>query len=152
MIAQKSFWRCLMTACLLLALNFTFAQQTQMTGKVSDNKNSTLGLVNGTVLDENGAPLPGGFIRVKGTTKGTVTDSNGKFSLDVPSNAILVISFLGYYSKEVSINGLTTLSIQLTPDSSELNEIVVVGYGIQKRADITGSISSVKSENFNRVW
>jgi TonB-dependent starch-binding outer membrane protein SusC len=150
MINQKSFWRGLMTACLLLTLNITFAQQTQATGKVNDNKNAQLGPVNGKVLDENGAPLPGANIRVKGTTNGIATDSDGKFSLDVPKNAILVISYLGYNSKEVSVNGLTTLSIQLTQDSSELNEIVVVGYGIQKRADITGSISSIKSENFNK--
>ena len=140
-----------MAACLLLTLNVTFAQQTQATGKVSDNKNAQIGPVNGTVLDENGSPLPGANIRVKGTTKGTATDSNGKFSLDVPPNAILVISYLGYNSKEVSVNGLTTLSIQLESDNSELNEIVVVGYGIQKRADITGSISSIKSENFNFI-
>ena len=108
------------------------------------------GMVSGTVLDETGAPLPGASILVKGTTIGTVTDLDGKFSLDVASDAVLVISYLGYDSKEVSVNGLTTLSIQLTPDSSELNEIVVVGYGIQKRADITGAISSVKSENFNK--
>jgi iron complex outermembrane receptor protein len=109
-----------------------------------------LGVITGTVLDENGTPLPGASVLVKGTTTGTVTDLDGKFSLDVPANAILVISYLGYDSKEVSVNGLTTLSIQLAPDSSELNEIVVVGYGIQKRADITGAISSVKSENFNK--
>ena len=150
MIAQKIFWRGLIMACLLLTLNFTFAQQAQMMGKVSDNKNAPVGLVKGTVLDENGAPLPGASIRVKGTTTGTVTKSDGKFSLDVATNAILVISYTGYYSKEVSVNGLTTLSIELTPDSSELNEIVVVGYGIQKRADVTGAISSVKSENFNK--
>ena len=106
--------------------------------------------VTGTVIDETGAALPGASILVKGTTTGTVTDLDGKFTLDVAADAILVISYLGYDSKEVSVNGLTTLSIQLTPDSSELNEIVVVGYGIQKRADITGAISSVKSENFNK--
>ena len=106
--------------------------------------------VTGTVIDETGAALPGASILVKGTTTGTVTDLDGKFSIDVASDAVLVISYLGYDSKEVSVNGLTTLSIQLTPDSSELNEIVVVGYGIQKRADITGAISSVKSENFNK--
>ena len=108
------------------------------------------GMVTGTVLDETGAPLPGASILVKGTTTGTITDLDGKFSIDVASDAVLVISYLGYNSEEVSVNGLTTLSIQLEPDSSELNEIVVVGYGIQKRSDITGAISSVKSENFNK--
>ena len=82
--------------------------------------------VTGTVIDETGAALPGASILVKGTTTGTITDLDGKFTLDVAADAILVISYLGYDSKEVSVNGLTTLSIQLTPDSSELNEIVVV--------------------------
>jgi iron complex outermembrane receptor protein len=69
------------------------------------------GMVTGIVLDETGAPIPGASILVKGTTTGTVTDLEGKFSLDVASNAVLVISYLGYDSKEVSVNGLTTLSI-----------------------------------------
>ncbi|NDE62675.1 MAG: SusC/RagA family TonB-linked outer membrane protein, partial [Cyclobacteriaceae bacterium] len=108
------------------------------------------GIVTGTVVDETGAPLPGASILVKGTTTGTITDLDGKFSFDVEPNAILVISYLGYSSKEVPVNGQSSLAIQLEPESSQLNEIVVVGYGIQKRADITGAIASVKSNNFNK--
>uniref|UniRef100_UPI0040472052 SusC/RagA family TonB-linked outer membrane protein n=1 Tax=Algoriphagus sp. TaxID=1872435 RepID=UPI0040472052 len=106
--------------------------------------------VTGTVVDETGAPLPGASILVKGTTKGMITDLDGKFSIDVESTAILVVSYIGYSSKEVAVNGLSTLSIQLEPESAQLNEIVVVGYGIQKRSDVTGAISSVKSDNFNK--
>ncbi|MFN3997351.1 SusC/RagA family TonB-linked outer membrane protein [Algoriphagus sp.] len=109
-----------------------------------------LALVTGTVKDETGAPLPGAAILVKGTTNGTITDLDGKFSLDVDPNAILVISYLGYSPREVLVNGQSTLSIQLNPESSQLNEIVVVGYGTQKRSDVTGAIGSVKSENFNK--
>lgn len=109
-----------------------------------------LAVVTGTVSDETGAPLPGAAILVKGTTNGTITDLDGKFSLDVPNDAILVVSYLGYSAKEVPVNGQSTLSIQLVPEDSQLNEIVVVGYGTQKRSDVTGAIGSVKSENFNR--
>lgn len=107
-------------------------------------------MIKGTVLDETGAPLPGAAILVKGTTSGTITDLNGAFSLDVAADAVLVVSYLGYAPKEVSVNGQNELRIQLDPESSQLNEIVVVGYGTQKRSDVTGAIGSVKSEGFNK--
>lgn len=107
-------------------------------------------VVTGTVLDETGAPLPGASVLVKGTTNGTISDLDGKFSIDVPADAILVISYLGYTPMEVAINGQSVISIQLEQDDSELNEIVVVGYGTQKRSDVTGAIGSVKNESFNR--
>ncbi|HSF54035.1 MAG TPA: SusC/RagA family TonB-linked outer membrane protein, partial [Algoriphagus sp.] len=110
----------------------------------------TFAVVSGTVKDETGAPLPGAAILVKGTTTGTITDLDGKFSLDVPTDAVLVISYLGYTPKEISVSGQSILTIQLEQDDSELNEIVVVGYGTQKRSDVTGAIGSVKSENFNK--
>lgn len=107
-------------------------------------------LVSGTVTDETGAPLPGAAVLVKGTTNGTITDLDGKFSIDVDSDAILQISFLGYSLQEIPVMGQSTISIQLVLESSDLNEFVVVGYGTQKRSDVTGAIGSVKSENFNR--
>lgn len=107
-------------------------------------------MIKGTVLDETGAPLPGAAILVKGTTSGTITDLNGTFSLDVAADAVLVVSYLGYAPKEISVNGQNELRIQLDPESSQLNEIVVVGYGTQKRSDVTGAIGSVKSEGFNK--
>lgn len=107
-------------------------------------------MIKGTVLDETGAPLPGAAILVKGTTSGTITDLNGAFSLDVAADAVLVVSYLGYAPKEISVNGKNELRIQLDPESSQLNEIVVVGYGTQKRSDVTGAIGSVKSEGFNK--
>lgn len=107
-------------------------------------------VVTGIVVDETGIPLPGASVLIKGTTKGIITDLDGNFSIDVEPNAVLVVSYLGYSSKEVAVNRLSILRIQLDPESSQLNEIVVVGYGIQKRSDVTGAISSVKSENFNK--
>ncbi|MDI1324887.1 MAG: TonB-dependent receptor [Algoriphagus sp.] len=113
-------------------------------------KSEVFELISGTVTDEMGIPLPGAAILVKGTTQGTITNLDGKFSIDVPSDANLVISYLGYLSQEVPVNGQSTLSVQLQPDEKQLEELVVVGYGTQKRSDITGAIGSVKSEDFNR--
>jgi iron complex outermembrane receptor protein len=109
-----------------------------------------MALVSGTVQDETGAPLPGAAILVKGTTQGTITNLDGKFSIDVPTDAVLVISYLGYLPQEISVGGQSTLTIQLQPDAKQLDELVVVGYGTQKRSDVTGAIGSVKSEDFNR--
>lgn len=106
--------------------------------------------VSGTVTDESGLPLPGATVLVKGTTFGTVTDLDGKFTLDVGEANILQISYVGYLSKEVAINGQSIFQIQLEPDATQLEELVVVGYGTQKRSDVTGAIGSVKSEDFNR--
>jgi iron complex outermembrane receptor protein len=106
--------------------------------------------ISGTVTDETGAPLPGATVLIKGTTKGTSTDSNGKFVIDAEAGAVLEISYVGYSLKEVSVNGQTAIAVQLDPDLSQLNEVVVVGYGTQKKSDVTGAISSVKSEDFNR--
>jgi TonB-dependent starch-binding outer membrane protein SusC len=106
--------------------------------------------ISGTVTSETGAPLPGATVIVKGTTKGTVTDSDGKFVIDADANVILEISYLGYLKKEVSVNGQSSIVVQLNPDLSSLNEVVVVGYGTQKKSDVTGAISSLKSEDFNR--
>lgn len=106
--------------------------------------------ISGTVTDETGMPLPGATILVKGGTTGTVTDLDGQFSLDVPEDAILQVSYVGYLQKEVAVKGQSTLAIQLEPDLTQLEELVVVGYGTQKRSDVTGAIGSVKSEDFNR--
>ncbi len=106
--------------------------------------------ISGTVTDETGMPLPGAIILVKGATTGTVTDLDGKFSLDVPEGAILQVSYVGYMGREIEVNGQSILEIQLEPDATQLEEMVVVGYGTQKRSDVTGAIGSVKSEDFNR--
>ncbi len=106
--------------------------------------------ISGTVTDENGSPLPGATVLVQGTVNGTTTDFDGKFAIDADADAILEISYLGYSPKEVSVNGQSIISVQLDLDAAQLNEIVVVGYGTQKRSDVTGSIASVKSEEFNR--
>lgn len=106
--------------------------------------------ISGTVTDETGAPMPGATIRVKGTTLGTVTDIDGKFSIEAADGAVLQISYVGYLQQEVTLSGQTTISVQLLTDATQLDELVVVGYGTQKRSDVTGAIGSVKSEEFNK--
>jgi TonB-linked SusC/RagA family outer membrane protein len=108
--------------------------------------------VSGKVTDENGGSIAGANVTVKGTTVGVMTDANGKFSLTLPENAkTLVISFVGYLPQEVNIGNSSTISVTLIPDTQSLSEVVVVGYGSQKKSDLTGSISSVKGTDLVRL-
>ncbi|OEK09502.1 hypothetical protein A8C32_12395 [Flavivirga aquatica] len=107
--------------------------------------------VTGTISDENG-PLTGANVIVKGSTTGATADFDGKYSLtNVSSNAILVFSYIGYKTQEVLVGNQTKIDVTLTEDASQLNEIVVVGYGKTSRRLVTGAISSVKSEDINRT-
>jgi TonB-dependent starch-binding outer membrane protein SusC len=108
--------------------------------------------IRGKVTDNNQAPLPGVTVLVKGTTNGTATDPEGNFSLTVPSgNETLIISFIGFTTQEVALNGRTTLNVALEPDAKALEEVVVIGYGTQKKSDVTGSLSSVSAEQIEQV-
>jgi len=102
--------------------------------------------VTGSVLDERGEPLPGVTVTLKGGTTNTSTDVHGNFSLSVPdaSTGTLVFTFVGYAPQEVAFNGNSSLTVHLQPDSKSLNEVIVVGYGTQKKATLTGSISVIK--------
>lgn len=103
--------------------------------------------VQGTVLDEKGDGLPGVSIVLKGSQRGTTTDAEGRYRLDVPTTtATLIFSFVGYLSQEVVVGNRTTLDITLRTDNKTLEEIVVVGYGTQKRKDLTGAVGSVDSK------
>ncbi|MBU2995225.1 TonB-dependent receptor [Cellulophaga baltica] len=101
----------------------------------------------GTVIDETSVPVPGVNVVIKNTTTGTSTDFDGNYSLTVKKGDVLEFSSLGYSKKSVTITGQTTLDITLAEDASLLEEVVVVGYGSQKKSDITGSVSSVKTED-----
>jgi TonB-linked SusC/RagA family outer membrane protein len=109
--------------------------------------------VQGTITGQgNGEPLPGVNILVKNTNIGTVTDVDGKYNITVPDeNNILVFSFIGYTTQEVSINGRTTIDVALAEDVQSLEEVVVVGYGTQKKASVTGSVASVDSEEIKSI-
>ena len=107
--------------------------------------------VTGTVVDASGIALPGVAILEKGTTNGTVTDIDGNFSLDVSANAVLDVSYIGMQSQEILVKGKTTFRIVLQEGNIGLDEVVVVGYGTQKKATLTGSVSSVSGDDLKKV-
>jgi len=108
--------------------------------------------VTGTIRDSsNSTPLSGATVSLKGGTATTLTDASGAFSISVPdNNVVLEISFVGYVTKEVLVGNMTRLDITLAPNSADLAQVVVVGYGTQNKKDITGAVKSVKAEAFNR--
>ncbi len=108
--------------------------------------------VKGQVVDQDGEPLIGATVRVKGATTGSVTDIDGNFVIDAASNATLLISYVGYKDREVAVRGRAVIeSIQMEADSHVLDQVVVVGYGTQKKADLTGAVSIVNAEELKRV-
>lgn len=104
-------------------------------------------VVAGTVLDAAGIPVIGANVTVKGTSKGTITDIDGKFSFEVTEGTILNVSYIGYLSCETKVGKENTLTITLAEDTKALDEVVVVGYGTQKKSTLTGSVSSVKGDD-----
>ena len=101
--------------------------------------------VTGTIIDETGEPMIGVSVLVQGTTTGTVTDLDGKFVLEVPANATLVISYIGYKTQNIKVGSQHAFAIKMESDNEVLDEVVVVGYGVVKKRDLTGSVSSVKA-------
>ena len=106
------------------------------------------GKVSGLVRDANGEPIIGASVFVKGTKVGTVTNADGEFALDVPENGTLTVSYIGFATRDVAVKNHTNLKITLDEDAAkDLNEVVVVGYGTQKKASVTGSIASVTTKD-----
>ena len=119
---------------------------------INEPEAPVLRTITGTVTDEAGEPLADVSVQIKGTTNATTTDAKGFFSLDVDDNAkILVFSFVGMTTREVSIEGKTSLQVTLQPNNRALDEVVVVGYGTQRRASVTGAVSSVNSKTLNEL-
>lgn len=117
-------------------------------GLVNDIFGQELIEISGTVTaQDNGQALPGTNVLQAGTTNGTVTDSNGNYRISVPANTKLVFSFIGYLKEEVQVNGRTVIDMILSPDLQTLQEVVVVGYGVVKKSDVTGSVVSLKRED-----
>ena len=122
----------LLIICCLCTYMLAFAQQRTVTG---------------TVVDDLGQPLIGVSILEKGTTNGVITDMDGNFSLKLTSeNPTLVFSYIGYKTQEVPVGGKTTLNVTMSEDAEQLDEVVVVGYGVQKKSSMTASVSSVSSK------
>ena len=102
--------------------------------------------ITGIVLDATGMPVIGANVMEKGTTNGTITDMDGKFSLNVEKGATLVVSYIGFAKQEIKIGNQTNLSITMKEDSEALDEVIVVGYGTQKKVNLTGSIGTIKTD------
>ena len=103
-------------------------------------------IITGTVVDPNGEAVIGANVLVKGTTNGTITDMDGKFSLEVPEGAMLQITYVGYANQEIKVGNQSSLSIIMKDDSEALDELVVVGYGVQRKGNIATSVTTIKSE------
>lgn len=121
-----------------------------LTIQESNAQNQTI-RVNGVVKDSAGETIIGASVLEKGTNNGTITDLDGNFSLNVSSQSTLQISFVGYATQDVPVNNRTSLTITLNEDSEMLDEIVVVGYGVQKKSDVTGSVTSVSKDRLSKL-
>ena len=106
--------------------------------------------VSGVVLDENGQPLPGATIVAKGSSIGTTTDFDGNFAVVVNSDATLLVSYIGYFTKEVPVNGQTSLTISLQLDTQKLQEVIVIGYGTSSKEKISGAVTSIDQEEIQQ--
>lgn len=103
-------------------------------------------LVKGTVTDGTGEPLPGVSIVVKGTTDGTITNVDGKYSIPVTAKDILSFSYIGMTNQDVKVAGRTIINIVMTDDVAALDEVIVVGYGVQKKQSLTGAVSAMRGD------
>ncbi len=135
-MSQKIYKHLIVWTILILGATSAWAQNAQ---------------VRGTVSDETGAPLPGVTILVKGTTTGTTTDIDGQYVISTPSNGVLVFSFIGYTPVEREVGNQSQINISLSPDLSDLDEVVVVGYGTVKKSQLTGAISSVGNKEIQEL-
>ncbi|MFR1084605.1 MAG: carboxypeptidase-like regulatory domain-containing protein [Bacteroides cellulosilyticus] len=104
--------------------------------------------VKGQVVDENGDPVIGATVMMKGTSKGAITDLNGNFTLENAAKGTLVISYIGYITEEVQTNGQASVKVVLKEDAKRLDEVVVIGYGTQRKEELTSSVMSVKASEF----
>ena len=104
-------------------------------------------IIKGTVKDEAGEPIIGASVQVQGTRTGGITDLNGNFSVTAGSNAVLNISYVGYVTQKVSVSGRSNIAVVLKEDNTTLNDVVVIGYGVQKKSDLTGAVASIKADD-----
>jgi iron complex outermembrane receptor protein len=125
-----------LTVFLVCISSLGFAQQITVSGKVTSS--------------DDGAPLPGANVLEKGTNNGTSTDANGEFKINVGSNAILSISFVGYKTQDVGVGSRTTIDVVLETDLSSLSEVVVIGYGEVQKKDATGAVAAISNKDFNK--
>jgi TonB-dependent starch-binding outer membrane protein SusC len=125
-----------LSVLLLFVVQITYGQRSSVTG---------------VVKDESGQTLPGVNVMIPGTTTGTVTDANGNYSIEAPSDGALQYSFIGYTSVTVKVEGRTSINVELKEDITSLQEVVVVGYGTQKKSDLTGSVATVNQKDLVQI-
>jgi len=141
----KKLTRFITTTCLLLLVVFV------QVSAFSYSNSSSQAQVSGTVTDESGQPLPGVTVMVKGTTQGTVTLNDGSYSISsVPDNAVLIFSFVGMRTQEIIVGTQTTINVTMVMDAIGIEEVVTIGYGTQKKANLTGSVAAVEGEELNK--
>ncbi|WP_242927557.1 SusC/RagA family TonB-linked outer membrane protein [Pontibacter vulgaris] len=135
--------------CLSMVVSIQASTYAGNPGKVKFTKERRFAItVTGKVTSETGEPLIGASVSLKGTTIGAITDVKGTYSIEVPdAGGVLLVSYIGYVTQEVPVNNRTTLNIILQTDAKSLEEVVVIGYGVQKKSVVTGAISSVKSSD-----
>ncbi|GAA6255519.1 TonB-dependent receptor [Bacteroides sp. f07] len=117
---------------------------------VTSQGNQQTKKITGTVTDTKGEPVIGASVLVKGAGTGTVTDVDGNFTLDAPTDALLAVSYIGYKTQEVKVGSKNSYSIQLQDDTEILDEVVVVGYGVQKKSSLTGAVASISSQDISK--
>ena len=118
---------------------------------IGQNKSQVRKKVTGFVKDQNGEPIIGANVVEKGTTNGTITVVDGRFSLDIPFKGTLLVSYIGYTSRELMIENQTNIEVQLIEDTEALDEIVVIGYGTVKKKDLTGAITQIRAEEITQA-
>src|SRR5206468_8197577 len=127
----------LMLLTLLFAVQFAYAQSTTVTGKVTEQT--------------SGTPLANVNVLVKGTTTGVTTGPDGGFSIAVTGkNPVLVFSYVGFGNQEITVGNNTSINVQMSAGATQLNDVVVIGYGTQKKATLTGAVSSIKGAEVNK--
>ena len=109
------------------------------------------GVVKGIVNDEAGEPIIGATVKVVGTNTGAITDMDGKFSVNAASNAQLAVSYVGYVTQTVNVGGRSNITIALKEDNTTLNDVVVIGYGVQKKSDLSGAVASLKGDDIKNL-
>ena len=109
--------------------------------------------VTGTIVDsQSQEPLTGAVVKEKGAaSNGVITNFDGEYTISVPSNATLVVTYMGFAEQEIAVGGRHQIDITMEPEANELDELIVIGYGMQKKSDVTGSISSISGKDINDI-
>lgn len=146
-LSGRTALKCALTVMLAFSVSFLSMNSTYAKGALQEKQQITGKVIDGTTNES----LPGVSILIKGTATGTITDMDGNFSMEAASSDLLVFSFIGYLSEEVTVGNSTEINVTLVEDIIGLDEVVVTGYGVQKKSDVTGSIASVSGDKLTEI-